>query len=89
MPRSFSALAIPLALVIPSARMASVNRTYLSKLEKGASYPGLEIIAKLATVLDVEGQHLPDAGTRAGEIASRSNQLFAPLSKCHVASRAN
>ena len=29
----------------------SVNRTYLSTLEKGASYPGLEIIAKLATVL--------------------------------------
>jgi transcriptional regulator with XRE-family HTH domain len=26
----------------------------LSKLEKGASYPGLEIIAKLATVLEVE-----------------------------------
>ena len=26
----------------------------MSKLEKGASYPGLEIIAKLATVLEVE-----------------------------------
>ena len=25
-----------------------INRTYLSKLEKVASYPGLEIIAKLA-----------------------------------------
>ena len=33
---------------------AGINRTYLSKLEKGASYPGLEIIAKLATVLVVE-----------------------------------
>ena len=32
----------------------AVNRTYLSKLEKGASYPGLEVIAKLATVLEVE-----------------------------------
>jgi transcriptional regulator with XRE-family HTH domain len=31
-----------------------VNRIYLSKLEKGGSYPGLEIIAKLATVLEVE-----------------------------------
>jgi transcriptional regulator with XRE-family HTH domain len=31
-----------------------VNRTYLSKLEKGVSYPGLEIIAKLANALDVE-----------------------------------
>ena len=36
------------------AHTAGVNRTYLSKLEKGASYPGLEIIAKLATVLEVE-----------------------------------
>jgi hypothetical protein len=26
---------------------AGVNRTYLSQLEKAASYPGLEIIAKL------------------------------------------
>jgi transcriptional regulator with XRE-family HTH domain len=33
---------------------ADVNRTYLSKLEKGVSYPGLEIIAKLANALDVE-----------------------------------
>jgi len=33
---------------------AGVNRTYLSKLEKGASYPGLEIIAKLAAVLEIE-----------------------------------
>ncbi len=30
---------------------AGVNRTYLSKLEKGASYPWLEIIAKLTIVL--------------------------------------
>ncbi|MGH7037383.1 MAG: helix-turn-helix domain-containing protein [Stellaceae bacterium] len=33
---------------------AGINRTYLSKLEKGVSYPGLEIIAKLATALEVE-----------------------------------
>ncbi len=33
---------------------ADVNRTYLSKLEKGVSYPGLEIIAKLADALGVE-----------------------------------
>jgi transcriptional regulator with XRE-family HTH domain len=33
---------------------AGVNRTYVSKLEKGVSYPGLVIIAKLATVLEVE-----------------------------------
>jgi transcriptional regulator with XRE-family HTH domain len=37
---------------------AGVNRTYMSKLEKGASYPGLEIIAKLATVLEVEPAEL-------------------------------
>ena len=36
------------------AYAAGVNRTYLSKLEKGASYPGLEIIAKLARVLETE-----------------------------------
>ncbi len=37
---------------------AGVNRTYLSKLEKGASYPGLEVIAKLASVLGVEPAEL-------------------------------
>ena len=36
------------------AHEADVNRTYMSKLEKGASYPGLEIIGKLAAVLEVE-----------------------------------
>ena len=33
---------------------ANVNRTYLSRLEKGVSYAGLEIIGKLADVLEVE-----------------------------------
>ena len=37
---------------------AEVNRTYLSKLEKGSSYAGLEIIGKLATVLKVEPAEL-------------------------------
>ena len=36
------------------AHEANVNRSYMSKLEKGASYPGLEIIGKLAVVLGVE-----------------------------------
>jgi len=36
------------------AHEADVNRTYMSKLEKGGSYPGLEIIGKLASVLEVE-----------------------------------
>jgi transcriptional regulator with XRE-family HTH domain len=43
-----------------------VNRTYLSKPEKGASYPGLKIIAKLANVLEVEpAELLRVAGTSA------------------------
>jgi transcriptional regulator with XRE-family HTH domain len=33
---------------------ASVNRSYMSRLEKGSSYVGLEIIGKLADVLDVD-----------------------------------
>lgn len=37
---------------------AEVNRTYLSKLEKGASYVGLEVMGKLAKVLDVEPARL-------------------------------
>lgn len=40
------------------AHEADVNRTYMSKLEKGASYPGLEIIGKLADVLAVEPAEL-------------------------------
>ena len=40
------------------AYSADVNRSYVSKLEKGASYPGLEIIAKLANVLGVEAADL-------------------------------
>ena len=35
-----------------------MNRSYVSKLEKGASYPGLEILAKLAIVLGVEAADL-------------------------------
>jgi transcriptional regulator with XRE-family HTH domain len=46
---------------------AGVNRTYMSKLEKGGSYPGLEIIGKLAIVLEVEPAELlklpPKRGT--------------------------
>ena len=35
-----------------------IDRTYLSKLVKAASYPGLEIITKLATVLEIEPAEL-------------------------------
>jgi transcriptional regulator with XRE-family HTH domain len=37
---------------------ASVNRTYMSKLEKGGSFVGLEIIGKLADVLEVQPSEL-------------------------------
>jgi transcriptional regulator with XRE-family HTH domain len=37
---------------------AGVNRTYMSKLEKGATYPGLELMGKLAAVLKVEPAEL-------------------------------
>jgi transcriptional regulator with XRE-family HTH domain len=40
------------------AHEAGINRSYMSKLEKGASYPGLEIIARLSTVLEVEPAEL-------------------------------
>jgi len=33
---------------------ADVNRTYMSKIEKGSTWVGLEIIGKLAAVLQVE-----------------------------------
>jgi transcriptional regulator with XRE-family HTH domain len=40
------------------AHDAGINRSYMSKLERAANYPGLEIIAKLATVLEVEPAEL-------------------------------
>jgi transcriptional regulator with XRE-family HTH domain len=40
------------------AHDAGINRSYMSKLERAATYPGLEIIAKLATVLEVEPAEL-------------------------------
>jgi transcriptional regulator with XRE-family HTH domain len=33
---------------------AEINRTYISKLEKGSTWVGLEILVKLSTVLHVE-----------------------------------
>lgn len=36
------------------AHQADVNRTYVSKLEKGVPYVGLEIIGKFADVLGVD-----------------------------------
>jgi transcriptional regulator with XRE-family HTH domain len=40
------------------AHEAGVNRSYLSKLETGTTYVGLEIIGKLAVVLGVEPAEL-------------------------------
>jgi transcriptional regulator with XRE-family HTH domain len=40
------------------AHDAGINRSSMSRLEKGASYPGLETIAKLATVFEVEPAEL-------------------------------
>jgi transcriptional regulator with XRE-family HTH domain len=37
---------------------ADVNRSYMSTLERGGAYPGLEIIGKLARVLEVEPAEL-------------------------------
>ena len=41
-------------LALRLANAQRVKRTYLSKLEKAASYPGREIIAKLVAVLAVD-----------------------------------
>jgi transcriptional regulator with XRE-family HTH domain len=40
------------------AYAADINRTYISKLEKGISQPGLEIIGKIAEVLGIEATAL-------------------------------
>ncbi len=40
------------------AHDATVNRTYMSKIEKGGTYVGLEIIGKLAAALEVEPAEL-------------------------------
>ena len=36
------------------AERADINRTYISKLETGVTFAGLEIIGKLSAVLEVE-----------------------------------
>ena len=33
---------------------SNINRTYMSKIEKGDTYVGLELMVRLAKVLDVE-----------------------------------
>jgi transcriptional regulator with XRE-family HTH domain len=46
------------------ADAASINRTYVSKLETGVTYAGLEIIGKLADVLGIEAAELLTRPTR-------------------------
>jgi transcriptional regulator with XRE-family HTH domain len=53
---------------------ADVNRTYMSKLEKGASYPGLEIIGKLAKTLEVEPFELLRPVPKRRKSAERSKR---------------
>jgi len=48
------------------ADLASINRTYVSKLETGAAYAGLEIIGKLEDVLEVEAVELLRRPQRRG-----------------------
>lgn len=43
------------------AYAADINRTYISKLETAATYAGLEVIAKLAKVLNVDAAALLQA----------------------------
>jgi transcriptional regulator with XRE-family HTH domain len=40
------------------AHQAAINRSYMSRLERGATYVGLEIIGKLVDVLGVEPAEL-------------------------------
>ena len=40
------------------AHEAGINRSYMSKLERGGSYVGLEVIGKLANVLEIEPAEL-------------------------------
>jgi len=45
---------------------AGINRSYMSRLERGGTYAGLEIIAKLADVLSVEPAELLKLPTKRG-----------------------
>ena len=40
------------------ADIAGINRNYVSKLETGATYAGLEIIGKLADVFEIDAAEL-------------------------------
>jgi transcriptional regulator with XRE-family HTH domain len=48
------------------AHDAGVDRAYLSRVERGVTYVGLEIIGKLADVLDVDPAEFFRRPTRSG-----------------------
>lgn len=48
------------------ADIAGINRTYVSKLETGATYAGLEIIGKLADVFEIDATELLKRPPRRG-----------------------
>ncbi len=50
---------------------AGVNRSYMSKLEKGGSYVGLEIIGKLSEVLDAKPADFLEMPPKKGRKKSR------------------
>lgn len=43
---------------------ADVNRTYISKLEKGSTWVGLEVLVKISKVLQAEPADLLERPTR-------------------------
>ena len=54
------------------AHEADVNRTYMSKLEAGGSYVGLEVMVKLADVLGVEPADFLTKPSKSAERASKA-----------------
>jgi transcriptional regulator with XRE-family HTH domain len=48
------------------AHEASVNRSYMSRVEKGGPYVGLEVIGKIAEALEVEPAELLKLPPRRG-----------------------
>ena len=58
---------------------AGVNRTYLSKLEKGASYVGLEIIGKLSAVLETEPAEFLRLSHKGSDASTDENEFTPPM----------
>jgi len=47
------------------AHEADINRSYMSKLERAGSYAGLEIIEKLARILEVDAREFLSPAPRS------------------------